>query len=228
MIPSLEQIRSEFEAISGGAVLDLNLIAGNKYCQIFRGVRDGKPAIYKKYLTGDPGLVQNEYQSINLYHSIVHEDPVYIDSRGLGVSDANRTLAIEFVPGGRLSDHLAGAAKTGGAQARKRAVWMMAPLGALLKQMRLRTIEPARPLDPFHAEYITYSARRLRKIPVLGQTHFARIEEHAAALVERIGAVAGSSFCHGDFVPRNIHVDGDRVGVIDFANSLFASHPLND
>jgi aminoglycoside phosphotransferase (APT) family kinase protein len=36
------------------------------------------------------------------------------------------------------------------------------------------------------------------------------------------------SFVHGDFVFKNMHVDGERIGLIDFANANPLSHPLND
>ncbi|MBI1290656.1 phosphotransferase [bacterium] len=232
MRPSDEQLRAEFCAISGSPISNLRSIAENKYCLILQAERLGRPVVFKKYLSGREDLALIEYQSINLYHSIASDDPFLIDGEAFGHSASDRTVGMTFIEGQRLSDHLRSLVPrvpTGSWTGESPALPLMEKLGGILAKLRSSTRNPGSPLDPFHAEYIRYASQRLRELPFQGRLLFRHAVDEAERLIDAIGAASViPSFCHGDFVFRNIHTDGRRVGLIDFANSQFASHPLND
>ena len=105
----------------------------------------------------------------------------------------------------------------------------MGILGRLLKGLYETTQVQGGETSPFIFEYTEHTAIQLANIPVLGFLFFRGIREEAARLSERFKAARITpSFIHGDFVFRNIHVDGERVGLIDLANTIPRSHTLND
>lgn len=220
-------LRGEFQQAAGLPVTNLEPIAENKYCRIFRANCDGQPAIFKKYLTGDAGLARLESNGVDFYHRVVATDPRFLDSKSVAISDALRVVGVGFVPGGRLADAIYAAA-------RRPADWdkpctALRLLAELLRRFREQSLAPGKAMDPFHEEYLLYCSRRLEQLPVLGSKLFAGYELGAEKLLRALEASGEApSFAHGDFVFRNMHLDGDRIGLIDFANNLRLSHPLND
>jgi tRNA A-37 threonylcarbamoyl transferase component Bud32 len=204
-----------------------SLLAENKYCRIFLVERDGERVVAKEYIAGEEKLARVEAAGIDAYHRLAQEDPALVDCRVLALDEAERLVAMSFVPGERLSDHLRRVARMPGEW--PRAAALLRAMGRLLARLREQTTRPGEALDPFHLEYLLHCSGKLAAHPLAGALGFRKAEEEARALwdaVQSAGVVP--SMAHGDFVCRNIHVEGERAGVIDFANTLAASHPLND
>jgi len=88
---------------------------------------------------------------------------------------------------------------------------------------------PGAETSPFIFEYAEYSSGQLERIPFLGSLLFRGLKKSTLELSETFKAAQVTpSFVHGDFVFRNIHVKGERVGLIDLANTIERSHTLND
>jgi hypothetical protein len=98
----------------------------------------------------------------------------------------------------------------------------MSVLGDLLREMLEGTPVPGEETDEFHFRYLRYASGRLPSA-LLGARGDPEdlIREYRETIVT-------PSFAHGDLVFVNIHVDGNRIGLIDFANSSCRSHHLND
>lgn len=205
----------------------LDLIQENKYCHIYRSQRDGKPFIIKKYKGDDSSLIEEEAKALNFYHHIAKDDPDLIDSRAVKLIAEKNLLCIGFVEGECFSDVLYRGRKDAGA--RKQSIHIMGILGRLLKGLYEMTHAPGDETSPFIFEYAEHTSRQLASVPVLGFLLFGGIREETAQLSESFKAARITpSFIHGDFVFRNIHVDGERVGLIDLANTIEKSHTLND
>jgi hypothetical protein len=224
MDPSLEK---EFSDGLGLAVERLAFIQENAYCAIYRAECDGEAAIIKKYKGDDPRLASLEARAVDFYHELVADRPAILDSRTIRFEPAHNLVCISFVPGISFADYLY--AVRGDAERQRQAVQWMTLLAELLEAIRLKTSDPSATTDPFLFEYFDYCTRRLRSIPLLGATAFRREADSGGQIVAAFRAAAPvPSFIHGDFVFRNIHVHGDRIGLIDFANTNAASHVLND
>ena len=105
----------------------------------------------------------------------------------------------------------------------------MGILGRLIKGLYEMTHAPGAETSPFIFEYSEYTSRQLASVPVLGFLFFRGIIKNTSQLSESFKAAQITpSFIHGDFVFRNIHVSGERVGLIDLANTIEKSHTLND
>lgn len=205
----------------------LDLIQENKYCSIFRSESGGQPFIIKKYKGEDPSLIKKEARALDFYHDIAKEAPDLIDSRAVKLNVRKNILCIGFVQGECFSDVLYGGRKD--EAVRQRSIRIMGILGKLLKSLYNRTHQPGAETSPFIFEYAEYCSRQLEGIPVLGFLFFRGLKTATAALSENFRAAGITpSFIHGDFVFRNIHVDGERVGLIDLANTIQRSHTLND
>ena len=216
-----------FSGVLGSDVTGVILLAENKYCGIHQGTSAGKPVIFKQYKTEDDKLARLEAEGISFYHSIASERETLIDSKVLGYDAAQKIIAISFVPGARLSDFLRSVA--GSRDRWAEGVHAMEVLGSFLSEMRSRTKREGEPLDPFHFEYLRYASGRLASLPIVGSVFFRNALIEAEGLIDRISTSGiSASMAHGDFVLRNIHIDGAKVGVIDFANTIKASSPLND
>ncbi|MDX2175664.1 MAG: aminoglycoside phosphotransferase family protein [Candidatus Sumerlaeia bacterium] len=217
------RLAEEFGRAAGEAPRDLAPIAENAYCRIYRGTVGGAPAVFKKYLQGDPDLPLNEAAGIELHHRVAERDPRLLDGRALGTDAEARVVAMTFVPGKRLSDAIRSPA------ARADCVAAMAALGGVLHAWRAESTAPEAVPDPFHFEYLRYTSEKLARFRLLGRALFPGAVEESEELAASVrGVRLPVSFAHGDFVPRNVHLDGGRVGIIDFANSLRRSHPAND
>jgi len=218
---------SHFSIVLGNQISDLKLLAENKYCSIYCAEGSGGPVIFKQYKTSDDKLVRLEAAGIDTYHSIAMTSERLLDSRVLGYDAESRTVAIQFVPGIRLSDAVRAAGRD--LSQRARCIRAMETLGGFLADLRRTTTLPETQLDPFHFEYLRHCSARLASLPGVGHYWFANAPREAEDLIRAItGTRIQCSMAHGDFVFRNLHLDGDRLGVLDFANTLKTSHPLND
>lgn len=209
-------------------IRDTVLLAENKYCRILRATRRGEPVVFKAYKTEDDRLARLEAEGVSAYHSIAKDDPALIDSDVVAYSAEDRVVGIGFVEGERLADHLRAAAKD-------RARWgaaaeAMGVLGRFLARMRQATIRPGAALDPFHFEYLRHCTAKLRGLPLGAGRLAIGAGDGGLAAIEALPAACAlvPSRAHGDFVLRNIHIHGGRIGIIDFANTLAESHSLND
>ena len=202
-------------------------IQTNAYCAIYQTIANGTPYIVKAYRSDDPRLMIAEAKALDFYHEIASERTNLIDSRAVARNDAENLLCIQYVPGERLSDLIYQGKHN--LETRARTLRIMRTLGAVLNTFYNRTAQPDAEMDAFPFEYFTYCSKRLEALPILGRVWFRRYEASGAALAEAFRAARLTpSFAHGDLVFRNIHVDGERVGLIDFANTNFGSHLLND
>lgn len=206
---------------------DQGLIQENKYCRIWWALEADRRIIVKTYRGADPALARQEADALELYHRIVASDPAFIDSRCLGFDEGRNLLRIAFVEGRCLTELLYAGRKDDGA--RRRAIAAMGLLGRFSRRLWDETRSEATAPTPFLLEYLEHCSRRLEALPVFGRLCFAGAREEARVLwKELVASGEASSYCHGDMVFRNVHVHEDRVGLIDFANALPASHVLND
>ena len=219
--------KERFSQDLGMELTSLDLIQENKYCYIYRSECDGQPFIIKKYKGDDSALIEEEAKALSFYHDIAKDDPKLIDSRAVKLNAKKNLLCIGFVEGECFSDILYSGRKDAGI--RERSVRIMGILGRLMKNLYEMTNVPGAETSPFIFEYSEYSSRRLENIPVLGFLLFRGLAKTTSELSEAFRAACVTpSFIHGDFVFRNIHVDGERVGLIDLANTIQRSHTLND
>jgi Ser/Thr protein kinase RdoA (MazF antagonist) len=205
----------------------LHLIKENAYCRIYRALSSDGPLIVKTYKGGDPSLARAEAAAIDRYHEFARTRPELLDSRTIRIDEARNIICIQFVPGECSSGLLYRSRRS--PEALRASVSFAHVLGTLLSSFRETSARRGGATSPFIFEYLAYASKRLEGIPLLGQTLFRGFSAEAERLsgdLARSGEAP--SFIHGDFVPRNIHVQDDRVGLIDFANTIDASHTLND
>lgn len=212
--------------------LDLELksltrIQKNKYCTIFEASTPTGKCIIKKYLGDDPALVTIESQALLFYHELARVNDDLIDS-GLPILNAEKNLlCIGFVEGTPFNDYLYKAIKN--KEAQDRSANFMNILGKLIRTISEKTLQPGKDTAPFIYEYFEHASRRLEEIMFFGPVLFRGYHQQAIEIMDRFrSAKITPSFVHGDFVFKNIHVGSDKVGLIDFANAIFLSHPLND
>lgn len=222
-----ENLLQQFSRDLGIPLESLGLIQENKYCLIYRAVSQGKPCIIKKYRGRDSTLAEEEARALEFYHRVAAEDPRLIDSGDVLLKPEKNLLRIGFVEGRPFSDVLYRSRKDPALH--PVAVDIMGVLGRLLNRIYRMTQLPGAETSPFMFEYMEYCSRRLEAIPILGRLCFRGAVASAGELGRglRLSGLA-PSFAHGDFVFKNLHVSGDRVGLIDFANANPRSHVLND
>ena len=219
--------KEQFSRDLGMALTRLDLIQENKYCHIYRSECDGQPVIIKKYKGDDSSLIEEEAKALDFYHDIAKDDPDLIDSKAVKLNAEKNLLCIGFVDGECFSDVLYRGRKDPGV--REQSIRIMGILGRLMKGLYEMTHAPGAETSPFIFEYAEHTSRQLASVPVLGFLLFGGIRKESAQLSESFKAAnITPSFIHGDFVFRNIHVDGERVGLIDLANTIPKSHTLND
>ena len=219
--------REQFSRDLGMELTSLDLIQENKYCYIYRSEAPGQAFILKKYKGDDSALIEEEAKALNFYHDIAKDDPDLIDSKAVKLIAEKNLLCIGFVEGECFSDVLYRGRKDTGV--REQSIRIMGILGRLMKGLYEMTHIQGAETSPFIFEYAEHTAHQLASIPVLGFLLFRAIEKDTAQLSESFKAAQITpSFIHGDFVFRNIHVNGERVGLIDLANTIERSHTLND
>lgn len=215
-----------FGEVLGFPVLSLQFIQENKYCAIYRANTPNGLRIIKKYHGGDPTLAREEAKALDFYHDLTLQDPDLLRSGKSLLREGRNLLCIGFVEGDPMSDVLCRARRDPVLQAQM--VRVMGILGRVLRKMYDQTRAPGAETSPFIFEYMDYCSGRLEQA-VFFSMFFRGLQKEAKALGwELAGADIDPSFVHGDFVFKNIHIQGDRVGLIDFANTNPRSHPLND
>lgn len=219
--------KEQFSQDLGMELTSLDLIQENKYCYIYRSEADARPFILKKYKGDDSSLIREEAKALDFYHDIAGNDPDLIDSKAVKLNAEQNLLCIGFVEGECFSDVLYRGRKS--AETREQSVRIMGILGRLIKSLHKMTRMPGAETSRFIFEYSEHTSRQLESIPVLGSLLFSGLKKSTSQLSESFKAARITpSFIHGDFVFRNIHVEGERVGLIDLANTIQRSHTLND
>lgn len=217
----------EYSSDLGLQINSLDLIQENKYCLIYLAQTHEGKRIIKKYRGHDPSLIRVEFQALSFYHELAMDNPDLTDSGDPMLNDQKNLLCIGFVDGEPLSDFLYKSRNNPDLQIRS--AHYMRLLGKLNRSIYEKTQRPDQSTSPFIFEYFRHSSKRLEEIPALGSTLFRNYSRTAAEISEEFEkASIIPSFVHGDFVFRNIHVHEERVGLIDFANAIYLSHPLND
>ena len=201
----------------------LDFVKENAYCKIFQAKSGDDVFILKEYKGETEHLVLGEAKAIDVYHSIVKNSSCWLDCRVLQVLPEKKLLAISFVPGERLSKWVYGGNFHRGK--REYVLERVRDLGQLLREFYLRTRKAGEKTASFFYEYLEYCSKRLAGKWMMD----GGLLEDAKALIHSMQRAEGEvCFCHGDFVPRNIHVLGDKIGLVDFANSNGFSHFYND
>lgn len=222
-----DQQSNHFAAAFKKPVNGLHLIKENPYCRIYGARLDTEPVIIKQYKTEEDRLVRLESEAVDYYHEMAKEMNSLTDSQTIEFIADQKLLCVSFVDGEPFSDFLYKARRS--SERQHLAKLYMSQLGDYLVELRNRSTQPGAETDPFHFEYLRYCSERLAKIPVLGRSYFRNAIVEAEAIINEFQqAQIDPSAIHGDFVFRNIHVQHDKVGLIDFANALERSHPLSD
>lgn len=140
--------------------------------------------------------------------------------RALALSVADKTLVLSHVPGHPLDRQLRRQANCLTGRFRQGALRRSADrAGAWLGQFHARTAAGS---EPFRAEpFLARAHERLRRCQAHGfAPHaagriLARLEKASA---QREGIDVCFAARHGDFIPQNILIEGDRAGCVDFEN----------
>ena len=218
---------SEYSSALGLELVSLEIIQENKYCVIYLGNTNSGKCIVKKYRGEDPALVRIEAEALAFYHELAKDDELLIDSRSPILNEEKNILCIGFVEGERFSDFICSARRDPALQAR--AFHHMRTLGKLLRTIYEQTKQPKKETDPLIFEYFDYSSRRLEENKWFGSAFFKGYQKSAEKISDKFRQEKITpSFVHGDLVFKNIHVNEKRLGLIDFANAIYLSHPLND
>lgn len=217
----------EYSLSLGIELKSVILIQENKYCLIYEGSTPDAKCIVKQYRGTDPSLATVEAKALLFYHELAQHNDELIDSGQPILNAEKNLLCIGFVDGTPFSDFLYQARKD--KKLRPRSENFMKILGRLVRIICERTQQPGNETAPFIYEYFEYSSRRLEELPILGRCFFSGYRQDALQIIERFKkAKIVPSFIHGDLVFKNIHVRENKLGLIDFANAIYLSHPLND
>ena len=219
-----EQLNLQFDSAK--------IVYCNAYCAIFsatyKEADTTKSAIIKRYKPESTELAKTESEALDFYSQMVADMPEFMPSRSLAFCEQTNLLAIEYVPGIRFTEatykSVARPAK------RKQIVRFCHSLGRLLARFHERTEQKSTHLSPMLEDYICFTGQRLESLPKIGPNRFADAEAEGAQLFRDAARASRNLgyFCHGDMVFRNIHIQGDKLGIIDWANTNRASHILND
>jgi thiamine kinase-like enzyme len=222
-----QEMLLEYSADLGIQLTSLKLIQENKYCLIYEAEFSDNKCIIKKYRGEDPALIKIEAQALDFYHQLSQENVDLIDSGAPSLIEEKNLLRIGFVEGEAFSDFLYRARKN--KELRNKANNYIQILGWLIRTIYEKTQQPEQETAPLIYEYFEYTSKRLEEISVLGTIFFKGYRDTAKRIADKFrNAKITPSFVHGDFVFKNIHVRNGKVGLIDFANAIYLSHPLND
>ncbi len=222
-----DHLREEFSRDLHLDVTSLAFIKGNPYCSIYRLETSEGPAILKKYLGDDPALAETEARAVDFYHTLAHDSADLVDSTTRRLVKEKNLVCIGFVEGEAFSSVLYKSLRD--VELRRRCVRAMRILGKLMRRVYDATVLPDEATDPFIFDYFNYCSTRLQEMPVLGRAIFKGLVASAEAIARDFrDARVAPSYIHGDLVFANIHISGDRIGLIDLANTNPRSHLLND
>lgn len=206
---------------------NITYISRNPYCTIYRGILPSRTVIIKKYNTETPELAHAEARGINTYHRLVKNTSDFTDAHTIRFKPADNLICMSFVPGIPLNSLLYSCVKN--ATQRDSVFGLITAAGRLLSIAHEKTQQPDAPTDAFIFEYIRYCTQKLASLPLIGSRIFADFPHNAATLCEQFPlSDTIPSFCHGDFVGKNILVASARIGCIDFTNARRYGHILND
>lgn len=226
MVYDLNKIINRIKTIANIDILSLELIAENNYCFIFKGICSEKKLIVKCYKTSDNKLAQLEAEGVNCWHQLASDNKEFIDSRALFIDDSEKLIGIDFVKGVSFADFIY--KNSADKSAYPLICKLSENLGKILRDFRVKTVQNEG-FDDFHCKYLKYCSNSLANFSIAGYKIFSDMPESANKLCEILNNASDkSSFAHGDFVFRNIHVEHECVGLIDFANCLTNSHTMND
>ena len=206
----------------------LKLIKENYFCSICQ-VDAEKPLIAKFYRGTDTKLARLEAEGVNFYHGIAKNDPDLIDAQALCFEPEHNLVVISFVEGEPLSGALYRSLTRPWLVRRLSRV--MEILGRFLQKVFSMTKIPGGTHDPFFDTYFVYCSKMLSEYPLLGPLLWSEYSQDSQVRWRNVVACephSEVSFAHGDFVFQNVHISGDQVGIIDFANTSSHSHLLND
>jgi hypothetical protein len=200
----------------------------NPYCAILRTTRQGDAVILKQYRPEHIHLAGEERTALLSWSAACAGVSGIYATDCLGYEPGRGVIAIQFVPGMRLSDTLRQAARNPSQSGPL--LEQCARLGTVLANWRRTTaLERDSGFHPHYRDYIAYLARKLGGIGLgVGALFRSLGEEVESRIVQLESCGDAPSRTHGDLVPRNIHVDSTGIGVVDLANSLANGHPYDD
>ncbi len=203
----------------------LSLLRENRTCWIYAARAAGEALVVKQYKSQARALCAREAHALQLYAALCDDVPGLLPSEVRRLNEETGSLCLTFIEGELMSEALRKRGNDAAEQRRCRAA--IERVSALLAKLRAQTCSDRLPAQ-FLEEYIVHTSRRLEQAAVLGAL-FAGYEVSARALyVELEEAGELTSLSHGDLVFANLILDGDQVGLIDFANANPDSHPLDD
>ena len=196
---------------------NIHLIKKNPYCAIYRATCEQETVIVKHYVQDQEKLVANEAKSVALYQKIAARHHMWFDCKVIECNVPRGVLVVSFVPGTSLSHNIYHSKN------KQQLLENVVSLGKLLASMYQETQQTGT-LDSFFYEYIDYCQQKLQAVRgvrkhLIKRYHFPQVKKLHSVNI---------SFSHGDFVPANIHVEKDKIGLIDFANSNDRTHIVND
>ena len=196
---------------------NIHLIKRNPYCAIYRATCEQEIVIAKHYVKDQEQLVGNEAKSVALYQEIARSCDAWLDCKVIECNTQDGLLVVSFVPGTSLSQHIY--------HSKNKSLLLenIASLGKLLASI-YRDTQKIGAIDSFFYEYIEYCQQKLQAVRGI-RKHL--IKRYRFPQIKKLQS-SNISFSHGDFVPANIHVEGDKIGLIDFANSNHHAHIVND
>lgn len=211
----------------GVQLTGLELIKDNGRCFVYRGLRPDNDVIIKQYRSRDATLARREVHALHVYDEVCEDVPEALPVRVLAFDPETHTFCMEYVHGATMAQALE---RARGNSVREAAVARaMTVVGALLRALYERTRRSGVTPSPFLKEYLQHVSNGLRSVPLLGRTVFESYPLEAAALWDDlIQTGEPTSMIHGDPSLNNILVRGNRVGLIDFANTNDAAHLLAD
>lgn len=195
----------------------IHLIKKNPYCAIYRATYEQETVIVKHYVQDQEKLVANEAKSVTLYQKIAARSHESLDCKVIECHVSHGLLVVSFVPGTSLSQHIYRSKN------RQQLLKNIVSLGKLLASIYRETQQTGM-LDNFFYEYIDYCQQKLQAVHGVRKYLATRYRFPQVKKLQSLNI----SFSHGDFVPANIHVEGDKIGLIDFANSNDHAHIVND
>lgn len=141
------------------------------------------------------------------------DDPTFSVPQPYGFDPIRQLLAQEAAPPRTLHDGLIGDPAVAVADVRRVAHWL-----ALLHDVGEVGLPPL-PTDFERKKLLSYAEGLAGAVP----KYEARVEALVTRTTDALAHVAGPCVTtHGDFQPKNIHLDGQRVVVIDFDRAAWA------
>lgn len=203
----------------------LTLLRENRTCWIYQSQVAGESVVLKQYKHHARQLCAREAAAVSLYSTLCRELRGLLPSEIRAANPDTGTLCITFIEGELMSEVLRTGARS--ARERTRCSSALERVGELLLRLRQHTVR-AGSFSPFLEEYMVHVSRLLEETTGLGSL-FKGYAASALQLYEDLRDAADeTSLSHGDLVCANLILSGDRVGVIDFANTNLDSHFLDD